>query len=133
MARILIADDSAPSVSFVTNILRGDGHRVVALRAQADLAQSIRRRIPALILLEPGRHGDAEADLLRQARELDIPILIYSSRPPEELKEMAERLHAVDALSKDGPAHQLLQAVNRALIRQLFVREFEPVIPVRAS
>ncbi|MDH5490437.1 MAG: response regulator [Myxococcales bacterium] len=96
-------DDSPTVIAVVRAILQGAGYEVEALGSFIALPQLLCDHCPDLILLDlemPAMDGQAMGHFIRRYQDRPIPILIYSSRPLEELRAAAADLGAAGYLSK---------------------------------
>ncbi len=126
MAKILIVDDSPTVLRFVQRALRLDGHEVESLDSFIQLTARVREAPPDLLILDlniPALSGVSMGRLVRKHEARDIPIVIYSSRPPEELEEAARAVHAVAHVQKSDCAAELRKAVARVLATRRAVHE----------
>jgi CheY-like chemotaxis protein len=118
MAQILVIDDSPTAVEKARSTLEKQGHTVSSLHKMIDLAGLLKTDPPELVLLDlsmPGLSGDAFAKLIKQFAPSPIPIVLFSSRPREELAEKARILEVDGYVSKRDPPEQLTLAIERAL------------------
>lgn len=121
MARILVIDDSPTVVHFVRLALAADGHDVKALDSFIQLAAIVRDDPPDLVLLDlniPALSGLSMGGLVRKYEQGKTRIVIYSSRPVEELRQAARELKAVAVLRKSSNTAELRSVVKDALMAQ---------------
>jgi CheY-like chemotaxis protein len=118
MARILVIDDSLSAVKKARTILEGAGHQVETLDLLIYLPQAVKTDPPDLILLDlsmPALSGVNVAKFIRRYESNPIPIVLYSSRAVEELKETAQSLDAAGYVQKDESDSILLSTISRVL------------------
>jgi two-component system sensor histidine kinase RpfC len=110
MARVLVIDDSLSAVQKARRILERAGHTVETLDLLIYLPQAVKDDPPDAILLDlsmPALSGVNVAKFIRRYEKHPIPIVLYSSRPKEELAETARELDASGFVHK-GEADQVL-------------------------
>jgi DNA-binding response OmpR family regulator len=118
MARVLVVDDSPLVVRFVEHALAEDGHAVQALDSFIQLAATVRINPPDLIILDlniPALSGVSMGKLVRNHQSRDIPIIVYSSAPLQELRAAALAVGAHCYVQKSDDSTALRRAVDRVL------------------
>lgn len=119
MANILAIDDSPSVVTYLAEVLGEAGHQIAGLKTFALLPQALSQNPPDLIILDlsmPALSGERFGYFIRRFAKGFIPILIYSSRPAEELEEAVRTIGAECSLSKDqADANELRRTVARIL------------------
>jgi two-component system nitrogen regulation response regulator NtrX len=124
---ILIVDDEADIRELVSGILEDDGHHVRAARDSDEALEAIRRRRPALVVLDIWLQGSRidGLDLLTMFKEIDpdLPVLVISGHGTIETAVAAIRKGAYDFVEKPFTADRLLVAVSRALEAARLKRE----------
>ncbi len=118
MARILVVDDSPTTVHFLRRLLSENGHAVETLDSFVRLAEHVRQSPPDLIILDlslPALPGVKMGQLIRRYQCRDVPIVVYSSQPEEELIEATRLVGAVDFVSKKEDPARLVEAVHAGL------------------
>jgi CheY-like chemotaxis protein len=114
----LVIDDSLSAVQKARNIIEGAGHQVETLDLLIYLPQAVKNNPPDLILLDlsmPALSGINVAKFIRRYEQDPIPIVLYSSRSTEELKETAQSLETAGYVQKDEPDSVLLSTISRVL------------------
>ncbi len=116
---ILVIDDEADIRELVAGILEDNGHQVRAARDSDEALDAIRRRRPALVVLDIWLQGSRVdgLDLLAMFKEIDpdMPVLVISGHGTIETAVSAIRKGAYDFVEKPFTADRLLVAVQRAL------------------
>jgi two-component system, OmpR family, response regulator len=115
--RILVIEDEARILAFVTQALRADGYTVLAAEdgeAGLGLALTWRHDLIVLDLLLPGMDGLEVLHALR-AREPELPVVILSARSDLETKLRGFALGADDYLAKPFALGELLARVRAQL------------------
>ena len=87
--RILVVDDSPTVIHKVRRILEPKGFKVLTVKLLIELPQLLKKNPPDLIVLDlhmPALSGLRFANLIRTYQPYNIPIVIYSSRPLQEIK-----------------------------------------------
>lgn len=124
---ILIIDDEADIRDLVSGILEDDGHQVRAARDSDEALDAMRRRRPALVVLDIWLQGSRidGLDLLATFKEIDrdLPVLVISGHGTIETAVSAIRKGAYDFVEKPFTAERLLVAVRRALEAAWLKRE----------
>ncbi len=124
---ILIIDDEADIRDLVSGILEDDGHQVRAARDSDEALEAMRRRRPALVVLDIWLQGSRidGLDLLATFKEIDpdMPVLVISGHGTIETAVSAIRKGAYDFVEKPFTAERLLVAVRRALEAAWLKRE----------
>ncbi len=118
MPLVLVIDDSASAIQKVKDVLRPAGFEVEGLDLVIHLPKIVKENPPDLILLDlsmPALSGINVATFIRRYESKPIPILVYSSRPRQELVTVAKDLGAAGYVQKGDPDHLLIQAVRTAL------------------
>ena len=118
MARVLVIDDSPTAVAFVHQVLEAEGHEVRGLENFVDLAAELRRFPPDVVFLDlemPGLSGRTTGTFLRKFEAQPTALVIYSSRPREELEEVAKQLRA-SAVVEKGSNEDHIRTVVQMLV-----------------
>jgi DNA-binding response OmpR family regulator len=117
--RILVVDDDVEVVSYLREIVTGNGHSCVALRTGAGLLAELRRETFDLLLLDWNLPDISGLDLLQSIRAMPLPIgiIMLTSRAGEE--DVARALHAGadDYIVKPESAQIIVARIEAALRR----------------
>jgi two-component system nitrogen regulation response regulator NtrX len=115
---ILIIDDEADIRELVSGILQDDGHQVRTARDSDEALDALRRRTPALVVLDIWLQGSRidGLDLLAMFKEIDpdMPVVVISGHGTIETAVAAIRKGAYDFVEKPFTADRLLLVVQRA-------------------
>jgi CheY-like chemotaxis protein len=114
----MVIDDSLSAVEKARRILEGAGHAVETLDLLIYLPQAVKDDPPDVILLDlsmPALSGVNVAKFIRRYEKHPIPIVLYSSRPPEELAETAHQLGAAGFVHKGDSDRKLLAILSGVL------------------
>lgn len=114
MARVLVIDDSPTIVSFIRAALEPDHHEVLSLDTFVDLPSLLRRQPPDVVFLDldmPGLDGRKTGFFLRKFEQRRSELVIFSSRPREELEAVALELAAAAVLEKGTTPEKILELV----------------------
>ncbi|WP_437752413.1 response regulator [Sorangium sp. So ce1389] len=116
---VLVVDDSRTVLRFVERALSEVGLRVVTARTAAAAAAVISSERPALVLLDLSL-GDLDgAALLGQLADdsalAGTRVVLFSSRPDDELLELARRFGAAGVLPKTRAPGELVARVREHL------------------
>jgi DNA-binding response OmpR family regulator len=116
--RILVVEDDPAILTGLTDLLEGEGYRVLAARDGAAAVSLHARERPDLVLLDimlPGKHG---YDVCREIRRIDTvtPVIMLTAKGEEVDKVVGLELGADDYIVKPFGASELLarmRAVQR--------------------
>ena len=118
-ATILVVDDEADFLEYISFHLRQRGHAVLTAREGEEALHKARQTLPDLILLDlmlPGIDGLTVCDLLRRNETTrSIPTLILSALPTHLARLHRLAAGAVGFLSKSLSTRQLLERVEAVL------------------
>ena len=124
---ILVIDDEADIRELVSGFLQDDGHQVRAARDGDEALEAVRRRRPALVVLDIWLQGSRidGLDLLTMFKEIDpdMPVIVISGHGTIETAVAAIRKGAYDFIEKPFNADRLLLVVTRALEAARLKRE----------
>ncbi|HLF93950.1 MAG TPA: response regulator [Planctomycetota bacterium] len=116
---ILVVDDTASILNVVAHTLAGAGYRPLTAATAMDAVALARHVRPDLILMDimmPGLEGSVASGLMRDLEELrDVPVLLMSALPEEDLRERAAEAGATGFLAKPFRKERLLELVGRTL------------------
>lgn len=124
---ILIIDDEADIRELVSGILQDDGHQVRTARDSDEALDAMRRRTPAMVVLDIWLQGSRidGLDLLAMFKEIDsdMPVVVISGHGTIETAVAAIRKGAYDFVEKPFTADRLLLVVQRAIETARLKRE----------
>lgn len=113
---ILVCDDMKNIVQSILLMLQTEGYRARAAASALECVSLARKEKPALILMDvmmPGMDGAMASELMRDNDELqDIPIVLLSAMPEDDLRARAQECGAKGYLTKPFTKQSLLQAVR---------------------
>jgi DNA-binding NarL/FixJ family response regulator len=125
--RILIADGDGRIRSLVSSLFRRTGYRTTEARSGHDVLAAVRRRRPALVLLEvqlPGVSGYEVCHELRERYGDEFPIVFMSGTRTEASDRVAGLLlGADDYIVKPFDPDELLARARRLISRGNGVQE----------
>lgn len=102
--RILLLDDSAIALEVAQAVLEERGYQVVTAQSLLEFQARLERFQPEIILTDlvmPDVSGKDIVRVLKQDFHTErIPIVLFSSKPDEELRAIAEQTGADGYLSK---------------------------------
>jgi len=117
--KILLVDDEPFILSATASLLRSAGHVVHACEQWAGVATTVRNEEPDLILMDynmPSLKGDDLCRILkRNVINEDMKIVIFSSEPEDDLRDIVARCGADGYIKKNVAGHILLQNINDKL------------------
>ena len=121
--RILIVDDERDIVKALTIRLRGAGYEIVTAFDGAQGIFMAHKEKPDLILLDirmPAGNGFSIAEKLKQSVDtLAIPVIFLTGSPEKNSEEKAMALGARFYVKKPYDPEELLDAIKRALEKDL--------------
>jgi two-component system nitrogen regulation response regulator NtrX len=124
---ILVIDDEADIRDLVSGILEDDGHQVRTARDSDEALDALRRRSPAMVVLDIWLQGSRidGLELLTMLKEIDseLPVVVISGHGTIETAVAAIRKGAYDFVEKPFTADRLLLVVQRALETSRLKRE----------
>lgn len=120
--KVMLIDDSRTVADLVARELSGRGYEVVAHTKPLGTMVAILREMPDLILLDiemPLLNGVQLCALLKGSRAMaklaTTPVVLFSSVPEAELKELARTCGAQGCVSKSVPPEAIAATVARCL------------------
>lgn len=118
--RVVVIDDSLLVLAVAADALKSAGYEVVTTDSGIEANQYIfAMRKPDLILIDvmmPLLNGDRKVRLLKERESSrSIPVLLMSSKPREELAEIARASGADGYILKPFDRESLLREVERYL------------------
>lgn len=120
-ATLLVVDDDAAILAIVRALAEHDGMRVVTLDSPSGLQEAIDRESPAMLLMDiqmGDQDGIATTRALRaQARNRDLPILLFSGSYGIATREAAFRAGADDFFGKPIVPQELRQRLHQRIER----------------
>lgn len=118
--RILVVDDSEIVLAMVREALEGSGFEVVTAMSAMEANNFIFcPDKPDLIIMDvmlPVLEGDKKAKMLKENEQSrDIPILLLSSKPEEELRHLVRESGSDGFIRKPFAHAQMVKKVEEAL------------------
>ena len=103
---VVVIDDSATTLTVISQWLEEDGYRVVPLSRALGATTTLLRVRPNVLLLDiqlPGLSGDRFAHILSEnPATASIPIIFHSQIDPVELRRLAHECAVVGAIAKSS-------------------------------
>jgi len=119
--QILVVDDDSRIAAAIALALRSSGFKVLTAPDALEGVSMARHVRPYAILMDvmmPGMEGSVAAALIQDSDELrDIPILLVSALPEEELRARAAEVGAAGYICKPFRKLDLLRALQSAFRR----------------
>ncbi len=118
-ATVYVVDDDVSHLVALSRLLRASGHAVQTFSSSAEFLQNLPAIKSGCVVADvrmPGLSGlDLQATLARTSNPLPVLFLTGHGDIPTSVRAM--RQGAEDFLTKNTPRKELLQAVERALVR----------------
>lgn len=117
-ATLLLVDDDAQILSFVSRQLKADGYEVELARNGQEALDKAAELLPDLIILDIAMPVMGGLEVLERLREWSqVPVIVLSATGEEQLKVRALDIGADDYLTKPFSVPELLARVKAALRR----------------
>ncbi len=114
--KILLIDDSEITLTMEKAVLEARGYEVRATSDLLDFEKTLQSWKPDLILTDIHMPGIKGTDLCRTLKNAygtqDIPIVLFSTLPDEELAKLAEQAGADGSISKANGLEALGEKVD---------------------
>lgn len=121
---VLVVDDDPRIAAAIGLSLRNSGLRVLTAPGALEGVSIARTARPSAILMDvmmPGMEGSVAAALMKDCEELrQIPIILMSALPEEELRSRAAEIGAAGWVAKPFRKADLLGALQSALSRSAY-------------
>jgi CheY-like chemotaxis protein len=114
-AKVLIVDDNEVARAVVRDSLEGGGFEVVELDNPVGMSSVVNHEKPDVVLMDvemPAIDGDKAVQILLKHRLHQCKVLLYSSKPAEELERLARACGAAGCISKALTSDALASAVR---------------------
>jgi signal transduction histidine kinase len=117
--RILIADDNARDLEYISGLLESAGHETITADCGKAAVEAAKRELPDVILLDvimPDLNGyEVYEHLKEHPSTMHIPVVILTGLQGGEDKIRSLSLGAVDFLTKPLNRHELLARISSVL------------------
>lgn len=127
--RILIADDTAASLSLLAGVLEPQGYEVLTVSNGKDALRLAGKAAPDLILLDvvmPGHDGFSVCRMLKREPETqNIPVIFITSKDETENVLNGFRVGAVDYIAKPFQAEEVVTRVATHLKLSRLTRDLQ--------
>ncbi len=119
MANILVVDDSAPSRTIVTEIVKKCGHESVEAANGREALLAVAEREPDCIVLDLLMPEVDGFDVLRELQEQNsnVPVIVISADMREVSQKRCQDLGAAEFINKPVDNRDLEQSISRLLLR----------------
>jgi DNA-binding response OmpR family regulator len=119
LAKILIVDDDEHRSSSFGSLLRSEGYEVLTSSDPFLFADMVELEAPDLVLIDvvmPKMSGDRMVRMIRdRIGDSCCPLLLWSSKPPEELEALALSSGADGFIYKSGRPAEVLEIIRKYL------------------
>ena len=118
-ATVFIVDDDASYLKAVARLLRASGYAIQAFSSARDFLEQLRPEMCGCVIADlrmPGLNGLELQEALSKATN-PLPIIFLTGQGDIPTSVRAMRSGAEDFLMKNAPKEELLEAVERALMR----------------
>lgn len=114
-ATILVAEDDPSSSEMLAEMLQMVDYTVETAETAGQVLTALRERRFAAVLLDLTMPGMTREELIEALAGLrsPSPLIVFSARPAPEVREIAERLHAVAVLPKPSGVDKMLATIDR--------------------
>ena len=120
---VLVVDDDPSVRQMIVDYLTDNDVRVTALSSGREIAETMRKEVIDLLVLDLRLPGEDGMQIARKLREdSDLPIIMLTGRKDEADRVMGLELGADDYLTKPFSPRELLARI-RALLRRARARE----------
>jgi DNA-binding response OmpR family regulator len=125
-ATILVAEDDAPTRTFLADELTADGSELLVVESVADALRLLETKFPDLAILDVGLPDGSGLDVVRRVRaadgmasriDPDLPVMMLSGRSGE-----TDRVRAFEAGADDFVAKPFFYGELRGRVRALLRR-----------
>jgi len=124
--RVLVIDDDDIARELLCSTLQAAGHETFELQSSIGATRCIHeQRVDAVVVdvMLPTVNGDKLARMFRQSSGGEqLGIVLVSSRPKPELRQLATLAQADDVVTKSEIQRGLVPAVQRAVVRRAGMR-----------
>ncbi|MEO8182975.1 MAG: response regulator [Deltaproteobacteria bacterium] len=124
--RVLVIDDDDIARELLCSTLRAAGHETFELQSSIGATRCIHEhKVDAVVLdvMLPTVNGDKLARMFRHGSGGEqLAIVLVSSRPKPELRQLATLAQADDVVTKSEIQRGLVVAVQRAVVRRAALR-----------
>ncbi|MEX0706271.1 MAG: response regulator transcription factor [Nitriliruptoraceae bacterium] len=116
--RVLVVDDEERIRSLVSTYLRAEGFEVDEAATGEDAVARLRRRVPALVILDIGLPDMDGFEVLRELRrDSDVYVIMLTARAEESDKLVGLTVGADDYITKPFSPRELVARVKAVLRR----------------
>jgi CheY-like chemotaxis protein len=135
--RVLVVDDDEVAVAAISFVLAEAGCSVTRLATPIGVTQVVLAQNIDVVLLDlqmPALRGDKLASMLRGNKRLkDVPVVLVSAAPEDELRTICRTIPGVVALPKKRVRGDLAKLVNELAVKKRAAADSERGLEVGAS
>lgn len=116
--KVVIVDDSAFSVTFISNILEDNGFEVVGSAGTLDeVKEVVKEKKPTLVTMDMTLPGTDGLECTRAIHEIDenIKVIVISSMMDDEIMNEAKKNKVSAYIQKPIDADELVMMINRVM------------------
>jgi len=118
MSKILVVDDESGIRNLCYDLFTKDGHEVITVPRGDQLLSMLRPEKPDLVLMDikiPGEEGLSLLKRMPNARDVRVPVVIFSGYVTQELEKEAYAAGAIEVIRKGIKVAELREKINKIL------------------
>ena len=114
-ATILVAEDDLNSSELLTEMLEMDDYTVEVAATAVEVLDALRARRFSAVLLDLTMPGMSREKFIEELCDLPSPspFIVFSARPAQEVREIADTLRATAVLLKSSDVDHMLATIAR--------------------
>ena len=113
---VAVIEDNKDLLEILTTKIREEGFDVYGASCGIEFVREMAGRMPDLILLDlmlPGTSGDGVLNAINKMDVLsDVPVIIFSAKEINEIKESAKNVNAVAYMQKNADYKKIIDLIK---------------------